>query len=101
MQDVEQKSFLKVDEEGAEAASVTTVLLGAVSETPLADLRADRPFLFVIREWLSGTILFLGAVVEPPEARTDARGLATTHSAPSRPPHTTISAAREPPLQPK
>jgi serine protease inhibitor len=29
-------------------------------------VRADRPFLLAIRERLSGTILFVGLIVEPP-----------------------------------
>jgi serpin B len=40
-------------------------------ETALPDrftFRADRPFLFVIRERFSGTILFAGILLEPPEA---------------------------------
>jgi serine protease inhibitor len=35
--------------------------------TPFA-FRADRPFLFVIREKFSETILFAGVFVEPPAA---------------------------------
>jgi serpin B len=53
-----------VDEEGTEAAAVTSVTM--VTSLP-PQLRADRPFLFAIRERFSGTILFLGAIVEAPE----------------------------------
>jgi serine protease inhibitor len=61
--EVKQKSFIRVDEEGTEAAAVTSVVM-ATSMPP--QLRADRPFLFAIRERLTGTILFMGLVVEMP-----------------------------------
>jgi serpin B len=61
---VKQKSFVKVDEEGTEAAAVT----GGVMVTSLPpEIRMDRPFVFVLRERLSGTILFLGVVNDPTE----------------------------------
>jgi serine protease inhibitor len=63
--EVRQKSVVRVDEEGTEAAAVTTVIMW---ESAPPEIRADRPFLFVIRERLSGTILFLGAVMEAPPA---------------------------------
>ncbi len=62
--EVRQKSFLQVDEEGTVAAAVTSVT-GVTSLPP--EVRADRPFLFAIRERLSGTILFMGAIVEAPQ----------------------------------
>ena len=58
-----QKVFVDVNEEGAEAAAVTAVGIGVTSLPP--SLTVDRPFLFVIRERLSGTILFIGKVVRP------------------------------------
>jgi serpin B len=59
---VKQKSFVKVDEEGTEAAAVT----GGVMVTSLPpEVRMDRPFVFVLRERLSGTILFMGVVNDP------------------------------------
>ncbi|MFW6201742.1 MAG: serpin family protein [Gemmatimonadota bacterium] len=62
---VKQNTFLKVDEEGTEAAAATTVAISAVSAGP--QLVVDRPFLLVIRERLSGTILFIGAIGDPRE----------------------------------
>jgi serine protease inhibitor len=58
-----QKVFVDVNEEGAEAAAATSVGIGVTSLPP--SLTVDRPFLFVIRERLSGTILFIGKVVRP------------------------------------
>jgi serpin B len=60
---VKQNSFVDVNEVGTEAAAVTTVGVGVTSLPP--QVRIDRPFLFAIRERLSGTILFLGKIVEP------------------------------------
>jgi serpin B len=59
---VRQKTFVEVDERGTRAAAVTAVGVGAVSFTGLI---ADRPFVFAIRERLSGTILFVGLVEDP------------------------------------
>jgi serpin B len=60
---VKQKSFVKVDEEGTEAAAVT---VGVAVPTSLpAEIRFDRPFMFVLRERLTGTILFMGVINDP------------------------------------
>jgi serpin B len=59
---VKQKSYVKVDEEGTEAAAVTGAV---VVESAPVEVRADRPFLFAIRERLSGTLLFFGLVNDP------------------------------------
>ena len=55
-----QKAFVEVNEEGTEAAAATGVGVGVTSMPP--QFVVDRPFLFVIRERLSGTILFIGQV---------------------------------------
>ncbi len=60
---VKQTSFVRVDEEGTEAAAATGTGVGPVSGPQ--EVRVDRPFLFAIRERLSGTILFVGAVTDP------------------------------------
>jgi serpin B len=52
-----------VDEAGTEAAAVTSVGVGVTSAPPM--VRVDRPFLFAIRERLSGTILFVGRIMDP------------------------------------
>jgi serine protease inhibitor len=62
--EVLQKTFLEVNEEGTEAAAVTSVSIGRTSGPPT--FRADRPFLLAIRERFSGTILFLGRIGAPP-----------------------------------
>ncbi len=61
--EVKQKTFVRVDEEGTEAAAFTSTVM---SISGPAEIRADRPFLFAIRERLSGTILFMGVIVDPP-----------------------------------
>ncbi len=60
---VKQKSWVDVNEEGTEAAAATVV---TVVESAVPVVRADRPFLFLIRERFSGTILFVGKVASPP-----------------------------------
>jgi serpin B len=61
--EVRHKTFVLVDEAGTEAAAVTSVGVG-VTSAPLP-VTIDRPFLFAIRERLSGTILFIGIVRNP------------------------------------
>jgi serpin B len=61
--EVRQKTFVDVSEEGTEAAAVTSVGIGIVSLPPT--VRIDRPFVFALRERISGAILFLGKVVDP------------------------------------
>ena len=66
--DVLQKSWVDVNEEGTEAAAATSVTVGATSAGGGGFvMRVDRPFLFVLRERLSGTILFVGQVAAPLE----------------------------------
>ncbi|MBR9976062.1 MAG: serpin family protein, partial [Bacteroidetes bacterium] len=61
--DVRHKTFVKVDEEGTEAAAVTSVEMGTTSMPPV--MRVDRPFVFVIHERHTGAILFIGQVTRP------------------------------------
>jgi len=60
---VKQKSFVDVHEEGTEAAAVTSVEIRVTCTCGPQSIRVDRPFVFVIRERLSGTILFIGKIV--------------------------------------
>jgi serine protease inhibitor len=57
---VDQKTFVEVNEEGTEAAAATSVGVGVTSVPEVFEMRVDRPFVFAIRERLSGTVLFLG-----------------------------------------
>lgn len=63
--EVKHKTFVQVDEEGTEAAAVTSVEIGITSLPSEFMMRVDRPFFFVITERHSGTLLFLGKIVEP------------------------------------
>ncbi|MFH2101793.1 MAG: serpin family protein [Chloroflexota bacterium] len=62
------KAFVSVDEEGTEAAAATAVVMTR-SAMILADveLTVDRPFIFIIRDIPTGTILFIGRVLNPVE----------------------------------
>jgi serpin B len=61
--EVKHKTFLKVNEEGTEASAATSVGIRVTSAPP--SLVVDRPFVVVIRENHSDTILFLGTVTDP------------------------------------
>lgn len=60
------KAFVEVNEAGTEAAAATGVVMLArgLPQTPVT-FRADRPFLFLIRDNETGSILFMGQVVDP------------------------------------
>ena len=55
-----QAAKIKLDEQGTEAAAVTTVVSGATSITPTAEFHANRPFLYIISEQSTGVIFFIG-----------------------------------------
>ncbi len=62
---VTQDVFIDVNEEGTEAAAVTQVGIRLTSAPVIPVMTLDRPFLFFIRERLSGTILFAGIIENP------------------------------------
>jgi serpin B len=67
------KAFVKVDEEGTEAAAATavTVMFGGMTpmhSPPIPTFRADHPLLFLIRDNRTGSILFLGRITNPTES---------------------------------
>jgi serpin B len=61
------KAFVDVNEEGTEAAAATAVVVGLTAvgpkETPV--FHADHPFLFLIRDNSSGSLLFIGRMINP------------------------------------
>ena len=61
------KAFVEVNEEGTEAAAATGVAMQLTMARPQGPIvfRADRPFLFLIRDHRSGLVLFLGRVLDP------------------------------------
>lgn len=59
------KTYIRVDEEGAEAAAVTAVIVGTTAmpiEEEYMSFTADRPFIFAIYDRLDNTIMFIGIV---------------------------------------
>jgi len=64
--DVFHKAFIEVNEEGTEAAASTGVVMAhAFHIEPI--FRADHPFIFFIKDNRSGSILFMGRVMNPTE----------------------------------
>ena len=64
------KAFVEVNEEGTEAAAATGIVMGITSVAepiPVPVFRADHPFIFFIQDNLTGSILFLGRLVNPAE----------------------------------
>ena len=61
LRDILQKAAVEIDEKGAKAAAVT-VATGDIAPPPALPVIIDRPFVMLIREVSTGTILFAGAV---------------------------------------
>jgi len=65
--EVIHKSYIKVNEKGTEAAAVTSVTIAATSTLDGNTFTVDHPFIFVIKEKDTDTILFIGKVTDPAE----------------------------------
>lgn len=63
--EVFHKAFVEVTEEGTEAAAATAVVVVRKSVTIPVEFNANRPFMFIIRENSTGSILFMGRVTNP------------------------------------
>lgn len=59
------KAFVDVNEEGTEAAAATAVVMSTKSISLDPVFRADHPFVFTILDKQSGSILFLGRLMNP------------------------------------
>ncbi len=64
--DVVHKAFVKVDEEGTEAAAATAVVMNMLSmpETPVK-MEINKPFMFLVQDNTTGSIVFMGRVMNP------------------------------------
>ena len=64
--EVVHKAFVSVDEAGTEAAAATAVMmqLTGMPQRPI-EVTVDHPFIFLIRDVKTGSILFIGRVVDP------------------------------------
>ncbi|WP_437336925.1 serpin family protein [Sorangium sp. So ce394] len=65
IQDVLHKAFVGVNEAGTEAAAATAVIVGDESAPVPASLALVNPFLFLIRDNATGSLLFVGRVADP------------------------------------
>ena len=61
------KAWVEVNEEGTEAAAATSVVatLGVEEKSAAPVFRADHPFVFLIRDTRSGSLLFVGRLADP------------------------------------
>jgi serpin B len=62
---VEHAALVEVDEEGTVAAAATGISLGCAQRPPPATFQADHPFVFLIFDRPSRTVLFMGKVTNP------------------------------------
>jgi serpin B len=66
IKEVIHKAFVAVDEEGTEAAAATAVIIAEMSVmVPEIEMTIDSPFIYAIRDVETGSILFLGRVMDP------------------------------------
>jgi serine protease inhibitor len=66
IQDVEHKTVVEVDESGTVAAGATTVtVIPTAVQKPLFTLTLDQPFLYAIRDDMTGELLFIGTMTNP------------------------------------
>ncbi|MBL8822786.1 MAG: serpin family protein [Planctomycetia bacterium] len=67
--EVYHKAFCEINEEGTEAAAATAVAMVEYStpskQPPPVEFKADHPYLYLIRDRQTGSILFMGRVVDP------------------------------------
>jgi len=63
--DIVHEATVKVDEDGTKAAAATAVGVGTSGIEGRFNVRADRPFIYLIRDDTTGAILFLGRVLDP------------------------------------
>ncbi|MBK8011079.1 MAG: serpin family protein [Deltaproteobacteria bacterium] len=63
--DIFHKAFVKVNEQGTEAAAATAVVIGETSVPSFIPVRIDRPFLFFVRDLATDSVLFMGRVLNP------------------------------------
>ncbi len=59
------RSFVAVDEAGTEAAAATAVVIDYTSAPDTISMVIDRPFIFLVRDRVTGAVLFLGRVLHP------------------------------------
>jgi serpin B len=62
---VKHKTYVEVNEEGTEAAAVTSVGMALTAVRPTVNMIVDRPFFCAIVDNRTGAVLFMGAIVEP------------------------------------
>ncbi|MDX2240139.1 MAG: serpin family protein [Leptolyngbyaceae cyanobacterium bins.302] len=66
--EVKHKTFVEVNEEGTEAAAVTSIGIRATAAIPMDEpfqMKVDRPFFCAIRDNQTGSVLFMGSIVNP------------------------------------
>lgn len=66
--EVKHKTFVEVNEEGTEAAAVTSIGIRATAAIPMDEpfqMKVDRPFFCAIRDNQTGSVLFMGSIADP------------------------------------
>ena len=70
LSNVIHEAFIEVNEQGSEAAAATAVAMGRGIARPPVEFQADHPFVFFIVDTKTGSVLFVGRVVNPAESES-------------------------------
>ncbi len=62
---VVQKAFIEVNEEGSEAAAATGIIMMTRMMVLTPQFRCDKPVLYLIKDNLTGLVLFAGRLSDP------------------------------------
>ena len=63
--DIVHKSFIEINEQGSEVSSASGIIVAKTAYAPPVEFNVNHPFVFMIREKKSGSVLFVGRVVKP------------------------------------
>ncbi|MBN2608853.1 MAG: serpin family protein [Candidatus Fermentibacteraceae bacterium] len=64
---VVHQAFVSVDEYGTEAAAATAVVMAKMNGESASPFSVDRPFIYLVMDRTTGTVLFMGRVLDPRE----------------------------------
>lgn len=63
--EVLHKTYVRVDEAGTAADTAAVVISKVLMRVPPIEMNINRPFIFIIKDYLTGSILFMGRVMDP------------------------------------
>ena len=65
------QAFVSVDEDGTEAAAATAVIMEKMNGDSAVEFNVDRPFIYLVIDRISGSVLFMGRIMDPLDGLPD------------------------------